>query len=146
MDIEQALKSNFSNINKSFFQTENGIEFLKIEVNLIDLNKITSLSKEISLFIDKNLSLDKNYYLDIYSPGSDKEFHVKDSKEYIGENIRIILNKHIKNKEEFIGELLSFENNEIIIKWNNKGQFRKQTIDIEQIQLITKYIKIKKKG
>ena len=144
MEIEKILKNNFKYIQKVSFKKEINDYFLKIQVSFESLDKITNASKEISIFLDKNNFTNKNYFLDVFSPGTDKEFEPKDSKKFIGHNIYVELHKQLKNKTKFIGELVSFENNEIKIKWNLKGQIKKQKINIDNIKVIKNYVKLKK--
>lgn len=143
MDINEILTKNFPEVNKAFFEKEAGIRYLRVEVKHTKMSEIAELSKEINTFLDNNDPSDENYYLDIFSPGTDQTFDPKNSDEYIGENVLISLKKHVKEKNEYIGELLSFDGSEIIVKWNAKGQFRKQAIAIDNIELIKKYIKAK---
>lgn len=144
MDIENTLKENFKEVNKAYFEKEAGINYLRIEVNVRSLDKIAIISKSISDFLDVNDPSDANYYLDIFSPGTDEYFDAKDALNHIGENVQVTLKKNIKDKNEFIGEVLSADDNEVVVRWNAKGQFRKQPISIDNIEKIKKYIKIKK--
>lgn len=143
MDINEILTKNFPEVNKAFFEKEAGIRYLRVEVKHTKMSEIAELSKEINTFLDNNDPSDENYYLDIFSPGTDQTFDPKNSNEYIGENVLISLKKHVKEKNEYIGELLSFDGSEIVVRWNAKGQFRKQEIAIDNIELIKKYIKAK---
>lgn len=145
MDITELLKKEFALVNKAYFETESGTNFLRIEVNLREINKIAKLSSKISLFLDHNNPSKEIYYLDIFSPGTDIEFESIKSENYIGRNVLVKLKNNIKNITEFKGELLSFEKNKIIIKWNAKGQFRKQVIAIDNIELIKTFTSVKKK-
>lgn len=143
MDINETLTKKFPEVNKAYFEKEAGIKYLRVEVKFRKINEIAELSREINTFLDNNDPTQENYYLDIFSPGTDQTFDPKDSNDYIGENILVSLKKHVKDKNEFIGELLSFDGTEIIVRWNAKGQFRKQAIAIDNIELIKKYIKAK---
>lgn len=144
MDINTILKDNFKEVNKAYFEKEAGINYLRVEVNIRSLEEIAKASKAISAFLDANDPIDANYYLDIFSPGTDESFNAEDSSDHIGENVLITLKKNIKDKKEFIGELLSANEEEIVVRWNAKGQFRKQPIAIDNIESIKKYTKIKK--
>ena len=145
MDIQKILKNEFELVNKAYFEKESGVNFLRIEVNLRNLEEIAKLSSKISEFLDENDPSEEVYYLDIFSPGTDEEFDPKEANLYIGKNILVNLKNSIKGMNEFIGEILSFENNEITIRWNAKGQFRKQIIAIDNIETIKTFTKVKKK-
>ena len=129
-------------INRTYFEKEFGINYLRIEVSLKELNSISNLSKQISIFLDENDHIDSNYYIDVFSPGTDTSFDPKESRKFIGKNVKVKLLKSINGIAEFIGELLSCENNEIIVRWNAKGQFRKQNISIDDIEKINIYAKL----
>ena len=68
-----------------------------------------------------------------------------DLKKFVGQNIYVELHKKIKNKIKFTGELFLLENNKITIKWNLKGQIKKEKINIDNIKTIKNYIKINNK-
>lgn len=144
MDIEKTLKNEFKEVNKSFFEKDMGMNFLRVEVSTRNLQELTNISKKISEFLDINDPSDGDYYLDVFSPGTDETINIKDLSNFIECNVLVNLKKHIKEKNEFIGTILSVDEKELIIKWNAKGQFRKQIIAIENIEQINKYTKLKK--
>ena len=145
MEIKKLLKNNFKYIENVFFEKKNNDYFLKIQVLFRSLDKISNASKEISVFLDKINFTNKNYFLDVFSPGAEKEIDLRNLKKFIGKNIYVELHKKIKDKIKFIGELFSLENNKIIIKWNLKGQIKKEKINIDNIKKIKNYIKINNK-
>ena len=144
MNLEKRLLEKFDKINKAYFETEMGMKFLKVEVNIRDLDSITEISREISNYLDEIDKTDDVYYLDVFSPGTDENFEPNESNKHIGEDVQIELTRHVKDMNEFIGELLEADDERIIIRWNAKGQFRKQEIAIDNIKSIKKYIKVKK--
>lgn len=145
MDINMILTSEFSEVNKAYFEKEANFEFLRVEVKLRDLNEVVEISKKISQFLDDKDVISKEYYLDVFSAGTDENIQIENMKDYIGENVKVVLNKNIKEFSEFIGELIEVNTDEILIKWNAKGQFRKQQISIDNIKNINKYVKVKKR-
>ena len=140
------LKENFKEINKAYFEKESGIMYLRIEVNLRNLNAVSDISKKINEYLEANLSFSEKYYLDIFSPGTDEIIELSSIDEFIGENVKVKLFKVIKGMKEFEGEIIETKDKNIVIKWNAKGQFRKQEISISNIDEIKKYIKIKKRS
>lgn len=144
MDIKSKLKEKFSAVNDAFFEKEANMNFLRVEVKFKDLNEVVNISKEISDYLDQIDKSDNEYYLDVYSSGTDQEIKVEDLKNNISESVQVELNKAIKTHMEFIGELLEANDEEIIVKWNAKGQFRKQVIAIDNIKVIRKYSQIKR--
>lgn len=144
MTIDAKIKNSFEEVTKAYFEKEANANFLRVEVIHRDMDKITELSRKINEFVDENDKSDAQYFLDIFSPGTDEEFDVASASEHVGKNIYVSLNKNISSNEFFIGELIEVKENEITVKWNAKGQFRKQPIDKENIKMIKHYAKIKK--
>lgn len=144
MNIADKIKDQFELVNKVYFEKEDNFNFLRVEVNLSNLEKVTALSREINKFVDENDNSEEEFYLDIFSSGTEKEIDKNNLQEQKGQNVLVKLNKHIKEKDSFEGELLEAENESITIRWNAKGQFRKQLINIEDIEKINLSSKIKK--
>lgn len=144
MNIESAIIKKFKLVKNAFFESENNISFLRVEVNLHDLSKLLDYSKEINKFVDKHDNNDKKYYLDIYSSGTEIEIDKHSLQKYLDENILVKLKKEIKGMNTFEGQLLEDSKEFILLKWNAKGQFRKQTIEKDNISNINLSAKIKK--
>lgn len=144
MTLEEKIKNEFNEITKAYFDKEAGAKFLRIEVIHRDIDKITDLSRRLNTFIDENDKSDTQFYLDVFSPGTDQEFDVAQAQENVGKNIYVEVNKQINSIGYFIGELVEANDEEIIVKWNNKGQFRKQQIEKSNIKMIKHYAKINK--
>ena len=145
MDITKLIKNNFNLVIDAYIQNEFGNKFLRVCVDETDLNRLAKISLEINKYIDEVDGDEETYFLDIFSPGTDQEFEINKSKEYIGQNIRVILKLQIKSMKIFEGKLIFADDNDLTIKWNNKGQFRKQQIEFCNIEKIETYIKIKRK-
>ena len=67
MNTEQKIQEKFEKVNKVFFEKESGANFLRVEINSKDLEEITNISKEISLYLDTLDVQEKEYFLDVYS-------------------------------------------------------------------------------
>ena len=145
MNITEHIKKNFSSVMEAYIEEEFGSKFIRVCVNETELSKLAKISSEINKFVDEVDLSDDAYFLDIFSPGTDQTFEVNKSIDYIGQNIRVILKTHLKSMSTYEGELLSVEKDSLIIKWNNKGQFRKQQIKFDNIEKIETYIKAKRK-
>ena len=145
MDITKLIKKNFNLVINAYFEEEFGSTFLRVCVDKTNLNKLAKTSLEINKYVDEMDKEDQAYFLDIFSPGTDQLFDVNKSKEYIGQNVKAILKKQIKSMLIFEGELISVEEDILVIKWNDKGQFRKQDIKFNNIEKIETYIKAKRK-
>jgi len=145
MNIYELLRDKFdAKINDCFFEKENGHEFLRVEVNYKNMEDVLSISKDISAFIDEVDSTDQKYILDVYSSGAEIEIDTKDLKDYLNKNILVNLNKELKTKTSFEGELLEVLDNSLKIRWNAKGQFRKQDINFEDIKNMKLSLKVGK--
>ena len=147
MNIEELIIENFELVNKVFFENEKNETFLRIEVKLHDLNELIEYSKKINKFIDQNDKHYQNYYLDIYSSGTEIKIDKNNLEKYIDKNVFVKLKNPIKQMKYFEGIIIENSEEFIIVKWNAKGQFRKQIIEkdnIEDINLSAKIKKIKK--
>lgn len=143
MNIEKQLKEKFTQINKAFLEEESGNDFLRIEVNLKSLDEITLLSREISSYLDEIDQKLGEYFLDVYSSGTDVSLEIKDLEKHLDANVLVTLNELIKEYDSFVGTLIEVKDETITIKWNAKGQFRKQEINKNNIKNIKLYAKTK---
>ena len=100
----------------------------------ISIDDCTNVSHAIDPVIDEADPIDKAYYLEVCSPGIEREltrkFHFES---VIGEKIKIKLYKAIDSKKEFIGNLKSVSD-EIIIETEN-GEFAFNLKDISKANL-----------
>lgn len=79
------------------------------------------------------------YTLNVSSPGLDREIKTdKDFQRNIGEELEINLYQKILKNKKFVGELVSFDQDNIVIK-NQKGVLTE--IERSKIAKATKYIK-----
>lgn len=142
MDVKQTLQSKFPEVKDAFFETEVGALFLRIELSIRDFDEVVKVSEAINAFLDANEPTEKEYFLDIYSAGTETQLEVSELDKHIDAYMEVKLNKNIKDKDCFIGNLISVDENQIIIRWNAKGQFRKQEItkeNIKSVNLATKF-------
>lgn len=136
MNIEQKLKDKFTKINKAFFEKESGNDFLRVEVEPKTLDEVTKLSREISDYLDEIDTNDNEYILDVYSSGTDKVIAIDELANFTEEHIQITLNEAVKDKETYEGKIVEINESNVIIRWNAKGQFRKQEIEKDNIKQI----------
>ncbi|MCK5945845.1 MAG: hypothetical protein KAG04_01095 [Mycoplasmataceae bacterium] len=145
MKIQDELFNKFGNkINKVYFETENSHNFLRVELNLNEMNAVVALSREISAFLDTVEFSENDFILDIFSAGAEINIETNKLDGYVGENINVELIKEIKGKKSFEGELISLEEDTLNIKWNAKGQFRKQNINFSEVDSINLSLKVRK--
>ena len=75
------------------------------------------VSRYLSQILDELDLIEQNYYLEVSSPGMDRELiYDKDFKRFKGEIVEIKLYKAINNRKEFTGELIGLKNENILIK------------------------------
>lgn len=134
--IEQ-IKQNFNEIIEIKLNSE-GIEIVLNTNNLIDLEKI---SRRIIDFIEKNDEkfLEKNQ-VEILSKGSDTQISQSNLNKYLNLKLQINLNKVVNKNNIYVGNVLEFNDQMLTIKWNAKGQMRKQVINWSDIKSIEQYI------
>ncbi len=116
--------------------------FLRIEVQEPNLNNLTQISKEISEYLDKIDYFEKEYFLDIQSAGTEQNFLFEDAESRMHKNIKAILVRPIKDKLEFEGELIEVDTTYLVVKWNAKGQFRKQKLESSDIEILSDSAKV----
>lgn len=134
--IEQ-IKQNFNAIVEIKLNSE-GIEIVLNTNNFTDLEKI---SRRIIDFIEKNDEkfLEKNQ-VEILSKGSDTQINQSNLNEYLNLKLQINLNKVVNKNNIYVGNVLEFNDQMLTIKWNAKGQMRKQVINWSDIKSIEQYI------
>lgn len=126
------------------FSRRDNLDFLDIKLNYSTLVEIEEKSKIISNILDEIDTSNKEYYLNIYSPGAEKNINFKDLSDYIKKNIQIFLiNPHLDNYW-FEGELIEINDDSIVLIINMKGCFRKIKFLISNINKIKKSIKVTK--
>jgi len=116
MGITNQIEEKFELVNKAYFENEDNLTFLRVEVNLTNLEEVTKLSREINNFVDEHDKSDKEFYLDIFSSGTEKTIDKNNLQKELGQNILVQLNNNIKEKDSFEGELLEANEESIIIK------------------------------
>lgn len=141
MSIKEKLKAKFEVVNDAFFEKEAGAQFLRVEVALKSLDDVIEVSRKISDYLDEIDNTDSEYFLDVYSSGTDKKIEISEIKSFLNQNIFVSLKARIKDKKEFEGTLVEIDENTITIKWNAKGQIRKQQIALDNISDIKQYAK-----
>lgn len=143
MQIEKKLQEKFTQINKAYFEDEKSAKFLRVEVALKSLDEIAMLSREISAYLDTIDQDLEEYYLDVFSSGTDQSLDLNDLEKHLDQNVFVELNEELKDYKSFEGTLIEVADEKITVKWNAKGQFRKQEILKNNIKDIKLYAKTK---
>lgn len=120
---------------------ENEMIILEVKVKYNDIDSVDEITKRINKFID-DLEIELDFdSLSITSPGVELHYKTDELGKLIGELLDIKLIKHVNKHNFYSGELLENNEENILIKWNCKGQFRKQLINKKLIKSIEKHIK-----
>lgn len=138
-------KNKFKEIKDIFFEKDNKQVFLRVEVSLADLTKITLLTKEISHFLDQfEAEIPyQHYFLDVYSSGAEKIILWANLSNYINQKITIKTNQMANLLPIYTGKLLSVE--PFIIRYNNRGRWQKLELNKAQIKEIRLALDFKNK-
>lgn len=136
-------KLDFELLDCKFARRDN-LDFLDIEINYSTLAEVEEKSKIISNVLDEIDGSNKEYYLNIYSPGAEREINFEDLAYYINKYIKIALINSYLDKYLIEGELLEIGQESIKLKLNMRGCFRKIDFQISNIKNISKSIKVAK--
>lgn len=135
MKKEQELLKTIEKTFKDVFK-ENGIEFLDCEYvkepkgnvlrifidkkDGVDLDSCEFISNLVSDWLDDVDPIEESYFLEVSSPGAERE--IKDEKliDYIDKKIFVKCYKKIKGEKEFIGYLKSFNDDILSLKIGNE--------------------------
>ena len=124
---------------------ENGIKILRVigtSENGFSIDDATKLNEEISAELDVEDYIDEEYYLEVSSEGIERELrNDKDIKDAVGSYIYAKFYEKIDNIKDVYGDLESFEDNVLIIKYNDKGRIKHIKVLKEQICKIRMAIK-----
>ncbi len=119
---------------------EFGYKILQVfidKVGGIDTDTLALCNDYLSQELDKIDEDMGEYMLEVSSPGAEKE--LRNSKEIL-ENVGSYVNVKTE-KEEFEGELISFDNDILIVKINIKGRMKNVSINYEDIKKIRLAVK-----
>lgn len=112
---------------------ENGIKILRIiatSPNGLDIDEATALNERISEELDKEDYIDEEYFLEVSSPGLERELKKEeDIIKAVGEYICIKTYEKIENMKEIYGDLLSYDGNKFVLDCLIKGRHKKIEID-----------------
>lgn len=142
LNYKEDLKNRFGDaIIDAKLISEFGQQILEVTVDandLIQVNKWTTLLNE---YLESVTWFKDEYALTVMSKGEKLEYEFDELVDKIGAFIKVKLNKSVNKHDIYIGELLEFNDGEILLKWNDHGQFRKIKLTKKDINNIEKYIK-----
>ena len=112
----------------SFSKNEQVVSIVVDRVENIDMEAITKLSQELSLFFDEIDPFDRAYTLDISSLGAEKPLKVEDLSKYLNSYVNVHLINPIDGENIYEGDLVDVK--EEIITLSYRIKTRVKTVDI----------------
>ena len=112
----------------SFSKNEQVVSIVVDRVENIDMEAITKLSQELSLFFDEIDPFDRAYTLDISSLGAEKPLKVEDLSKYLNSYVNVHLINPIDGENIYEGDLVDVKEEKITLSYHIKT--RVKTVDI----------------
>ncbi|QGZ97892.1 ribosome assembly cofactor RimP [Mycoplasma sp. NEAQ87857] len=139
MDYKKAITNQFGSI---ILEASLKSDLLEITLNTTNLNDVEQYTRKIfSWIIEQDWYDEEKMSLSIQSAGLPLEINLDDINLYINQMVKINTVKSFEGLNHFVVELLEDLGDEILVKWNKKGQFRKIKIAKDNIKDVEKYIK-----
>ena len=111
------------------FVKEGASHYLRIFIDKpegISINDCTDVSHAIDPVIDDADPIDGSYYLEVCSPGTEREIVSPHHFEYaIGKEVKVKLFKAIEGKKEFVGVLKAYDGDITLDIDGNENKFEK---------------------
>ena len=111
------------------FVKEGASHYLRIFIDKpegISINDCTDVSHAIDPVIDDADPIDGSYYLEVCSPGTEREIVRPHHFEYaIGKEVKVKLFKAIEGKKEFVGVLKTYDGDITLDIDGNENKFEK---------------------
>ena len=111
------------------FVKEGASHYLRIFIDKpegISINDCTDVSHAIDPVIDDADPIDGSYYLEVCSPGTEREIVRPHHFEYaIGKEVKVKLFKAIEGKKEFVGVLKAYDGDITLNIDGNENKFEK---------------------
>lgn len=126
---EEFLKDSDKELYKVEFKKEAKDWYLRVFIEkrqdasekYVGTSDCEEVSKYLSAKLDELDLIEQNYYLEVSSPGMDRELiNDKDFDRFSGEIVEIKLYKALDNRKEITGELMGLINGNIVVKVDDK--------------------------
>lgn len=124
---------------------EFGTNYLRVMVDKdepIDLDEIIKVNDLISPMLDKEDLIQNEYVLDVTTFGAEKEIDVNKLEAYVGKFVHIHLSNPYKGENIIEGDLVSADNNLVVITYREKTRLIKCELsrkDIDKARLAIKF-------
>ena len=135
--VEELIKEKIENIGYSLYDVEYAKEgpdyYLRVYIDNekgIDLNDCEKVSNEINDILDEADYIKEQYYLEVSSPGIERELRKdKHLEQNIGNQVQVkLFKKDEAGNKEYIATLKSFNEEEIIIEANEEIKIERKNI------------------
>lgn len=124
---------------------EFGMKILRIIARkdpAMTIDDSSDLNKLISDELDKYDLIDEEYYLEVSSEGIEKELRTNlEIKNAVGEYICIKGYEKIDGKKELYGDLISFDNDTIVILIDDKGRKKEIVVEMKKVAKVRLAVK-----
>ncbi|AWX70234.1 ribosome assembly cofactor RimP [Mycoplasmopsis anatis] len=142
LNYKEELKKHFGDmIIDAKLTNEFNQQMLEVTVNVNDLNQVNTWTTLLNEYLESVAWFKDEYGLTVMSKGEKLEYTFDELVDKIGTFIKVKLNKSINKNDTYIGEILEYNPEDILLKWNDHGQFRKIKLSKIDINKIEKYIK-----
>lgn len=126
---------------------ENGMRILQISImrkdGTMDIDTCALVSEEVSAKFDEDDFISGEYYLEVCSPGAERELRDLDEvKAAVGDYIYAKLKNPSKGIDDITGTLKSFEDNTLLVEYMEKAAKRKMEIDYDNVSMIRLAVKM----
>lgn len=149
--MDQSYEAMIQNMLEPFL-LEKGFEFVEIEYvkqsgewflrvfvdkeGGIDLEDCSDISEYLSKKLDEEDPIPHAYYLEVSSPGAERPLRQpKDFYDALNKHVFIKTYEQIEGMKEFEGELVSYDEQTIVIKVNVKGRMKTFELPVAKVAL-----------
>lgn len=144
--LDEFLKANGLELYDIKFVKEGPDWFLKIFIEKIEEGKYIStedcekVSKFLSEKLDEKDPIEQNYYLEVSSPGLDRELsRTSHFKKFIGSDIEVRLFKNLDGRKKYEGKLIEAEDEKIVIERDSKEALEIPREEISKANLLVTF-------
>lgn len=111
------------------------------EINGIDIDGITKVSRQISAVLDVEEPFSSHYTLEVSSPGLDRPlFRLEDYDQFIGKSVKLRLRIPKEgNRRNYTGELVSVEDQQITLAMESGERITVNFEEIDKANLVPEF-------
>ena len=122
------------------FEKEGSSWFLRIFIDRedapVDVTDCEKVSRAIDGPLDEADPISQSYYLEVSSPGIERELVKKEHfEQFLGAPVTLKLIRPVDGQREFVGELLSYENGTVMIQVDEQTQMSAKKGEIASVKL-----------